>query len=136
MNRVHTLFDHLWQNYTSRLCPSAAKVHALLEEGHPLQNDHIALRTFNLPKTGLDRMAAPFIALGYEPKGEYYFEGKKLYARHFELPGEEAPKVFISELMVGRCSSELQLAVRNMVDQLDDSALDDHAFLYSGRHGS
>ncbi|RXJ73442.1 succinyldiaminopimelate aminotransferase [Veronia nyctiphanis] len=133
MNRVQTFFEHLWQDYTVRLCPSAAKVHALLEEGQPLINDHIALRTFNLPKTGLDRLAAPFIALGYEPKGEYVFESKKLYARHFELPGTEAPKVFISELMVGQCSNELQQTVRALVDQIPDEALDDHAFLYHGR---
>ncbi len=117
MERVQALFDELWKDYTARLCPSAAKVHALLEEGAPLLNDHIALRTFALPKVGLDRLAAPFIALGYEPKGEYLFKAKKLFARHFEHPNPEAPKVFISELLVGQCSTPLQQAVRGLVDQ-------------------
>ncbi|MEZ9523348.1 DUF1338 domain-containing protein [Enterovibrio norvegicus] len=133
MERVHALFDALWQDYTTRLCPSAAKVHTLLEEGTPLLNDHIALRTFALPKVGLDRLAAPFIAIGYEPKGEYHFESKKLYAHHYEHPNPEAPKVFISELLVGQCSTELQTAVRGLVDQVDDDAMKDPSFLYSGR---
>ncbi|WP_188008768.1 DUF1338 domain-containing protein [Grimontia hollisae] len=133
MERVQALFDGLWQDYITRLCPSAAKVHALLEEGAPLLNDHIALRTFALPKVGLDRLAAPFIAIGYEPKGEYEFKAKKLFARHFEHPTPDAPKVFISELLVGQCSSRLQMAVRALMDQVDETALDDPAFLYGGR---
>ncbi|MDD1782137.1 DUF1338 domain-containing protein [Enterovibrio sp. ZSDZ35] len=133
MERVHALFDALWQDYTVRLCPSAAKVHALLEEGSPLINDHIALRTFALPKVGLDRLAAPFIAIGYEPKGQYHFEAKKLNAHHYEHPDPNAPKVFISELMVGQCSTALQMAVRKLVDQVDDASMQGSAFLYSGR---
>ncbi|MBV7298813.1 DUF1338 domain-containing protein [Enterovibrio paralichthyis] len=133
MERVQALFDELWKDYTARLCPSAAKVHALLEEGAPLLNDHIALRTFALPKVGLDRLAAPFIALGYEPKGEYLFKAKKLFARHFEHPNPEAPKVFISELLVGQCSTPLQQTVRGLVDQVEDSALNNPAFLSGGR---
>ncbi|MDD1795910.1 DUF1338 domain-containing protein [Enterovibrio sp. ZSDZ42] len=133
MERVQALFDGLWKDYTQRLCPSAAKVHGLLEEGTPLLNDHIALRTFALPKVGLDRLAAPFIAIGYVPKGEYHFKAKKLFARHFEHPNPEAPKVFISELLVGQCSFELQQAVRALVEQVDDAALNDPAFLYGGR---
>lgn len=133
MDKAHQLFDDLWQDYTSRLCPSAAKVHALLEEGAPLLNDHIALRTFALPKVGLDRLAEPFILLGYEPKGDYTFESKKLNARHFEHSNPEMPKVFISELMVGRCSIELQATVRKLVEQVDEKAFNTSAFLFGGR---
>ncbi|KXF82796.1 DUF1338 domain-containing protein [Enterovibrio coralii] len=133
MERVEALFQALWQDYTARLCPSAAKVHALLEEGQPLLNDHIALRTFALPKVGLDRLAAPFIAIGYEPKGEYHFKAKKLYAHHYEHPNPDAPKVFISELMVGQCSSELQMTVRKLVDQVEEQWMHGSAFLHGGR---
>ncbi|WP_413112796.1 DUF1338 domain-containing protein [Thaumasiovibrio sp. DFM-14] len=112
------MFELLWQDYVERLCPSAQKVHHLLSEGEPLRNDHIALRTFNLPEVGLDVIAAPFIAMGYVHSGEYHFEQKKLYAAHFEHPDPQAPKVFISELLVGQCSCELQQAVRALVGQL------------------
>lgn len=133
MERVEQLFNALWQDYTQRLCPSAAQVHDLLEEDEPLLNDHIALRTFNLPQVGLDRLAAPFIAIGYKPCGKYHFEAKKLYAEHFEHPNPAAPKVFISELMVGQFSSLLQQTVRDLVSQVSDEALKDPAFLYGGR---
>ncbi|WP_087017591.1 DUF1338 domain-containing protein [Thaumasiovibrio subtropicus] len=127
------LFEHLWQDYTRRLCPSALRVHALLSEGEPLVNDHIALRTFNLPDVGLDALAAPFIAAGYVRGGEYHFEKKRLYAEHFEHPDPEAPKVFISELLVGQCSSRLQSDVRALVAQME-TPLDPHgAFLSLGR---
>ena len=33
------LFESLWQDYIQRLCPSAAKVHQLLQEDEPLIND-------------------------------------------------------------------------------------------------
>ncbi|KHT59334.1 DUF1338 domain-containing protein [Photobacterium gaetbulicola] len=133
MERVEQLFEQLWQDYIQRLCPSAAQVHDLLTEEEPLLNDHIALRTFNLPMVGLDRLAAPFIALGYKPCGRYHFEAKKLYAEHFEHPNPLAPKVFISELMVGQFSSLLQQTVRDLVEQVPEQAMHDPAFLYGGR---
>ncbi|GHA44399.1 DUF1338 domain-containing protein [Photobacterium aphoticum] len=133
MERVVQLFDDLWQDYVQRLCPSAQAIHDLLTEEEPLFNDHIALRTFNLPKVGLDRLAAPFIAIGYQPAGRYHFEGKKLYAEHFEHPNPLAPKVFISELMVGQFSSLFQETVRELIDQVPEQAMRDPSFLYGGR---
>lgn len=130
---VEQLFEHLWQDYTTRLCPSAAKVQKLLAGSEALLNDHIALRTFNLPQVGLDRLAAPFIAIGYVPCGEYHFEAKKLFARHFEHPDPRAPKVFISELLVGQCSAKLQETVRSLVEQVPESLFNNSEFLYSGR---
>ena len=56
------LFDHLWQDYITRLCPSADKVHQLLQENEPLINDHIALRTFRSPQLGLEVLMQPFLA--------------------------------------------------------------------------
>lgn len=46
------LFQSLWNDYIERLCPSADRVHQLLQEDEPLINDHIALRTFNLAPLG------------------------------------------------------------------------------------
>ena len=78
------LFAALWQDYV-QLTPSAEQIHALLGSGQQddVINDHIALRTFNLDKVGLDKLAAHFIAVGYQEAGEYHFEAKKLYAKHF-----------------------------------------------------
>ncbi|PSV52892.1 DUF1338 domain-containing protein [Photobacterium sp. GB-1] len=130
---MEQLFTALWQDYTQRLCPSALNIRQLLTEDASLRNDHIALRTFALPKCGLARLAAPFIAVGYKPKGRYHFKAKKLYAEHFEHPDPSAPKVFISELQLGLCSTELQTEVRQLVDQVDDAYFADPAFLSQGK---
>ncbi|MBY6187198.1 DUF1338 domain-containing protein [Marinobacter hydrocarbonoclasticus] len=134
MSKAHTvesLFGALWDDYQHQ-CPSATAIHKLLGGGKAIINDHVAFRTFNLPEVGLEKLAAHFLALGYEAKGEYRFEQKKLAARHFEHPDPTAPKVFISELLLEQCSTELQDTVKAMVAQLPANAADAPDFLYSG----
>ncbi|MBS3797695.1 DUF1338 domain-containing protein [Pseudoalteromonas sp. BDTF-M6] len=134
-NDVNTLFEKLWDNYLE-VTPSAVKVHELLgsTQQDDVINDHIALRTFNLPKVGLEKLAAHFLAVGYKECGEYHFEAKKLYAKHFEHEDPTQPKVFISELLVEQCSEDLQKVVHEMVDQIDEAAVTADNFLYSGTH--
>ncbi|WP_438864368.1 DUF1338 domain-containing protein [Neptunicella sp.] len=132
-NNIDTLFDNLWQDYIA-ITPSAQKVHQLLGQGDDIINDHIALRTFNLEKVNLDKLAAHFLALGYEEKGQYDFEQKKLKAKHFEHPDDTKPKVFISELLLEQCSAELQAIVHKMVEQVPAGATSADNFLYSGTH--
>ena len=57
---IDTLFGHLWDNYI-QVTPSALKVHTLLGGGEPIVNDHVAFRTYNLPKLGLEKLAAMLI---------------------------------------------------------------------------
>lgn len=132
-NKLDTLFDHLWQDYIA-ITPSAHKIHALLGEYGEIINDHIALRTFNLEKVNLEKISAHFLALGYEEKGQYHFEQKKLSAKHFEHPESTRPKVFISELLVEQFSPELQALVKSMVEQIDESAVTQAGFVHSGTH--
>ena len=134
-NNVDTLFDNLWSNYLE-VTPSAIKVHELLgsTQQSDVINDHIALRTFNLEKVGLEKLAAHFLAVGYKECGEYHFEAKKLYAKHFEHSDPTKPKVFISELLVEKCSESLQQIVKDMVAQIDENAVTADNFLYSGTH--
>lgn len=131
----NTLFRQLWDNYRE-VTPSADTIHRILggTQGDEIINDHIALRTFNLPKVGLDKLAAHFLALGYQDGGDYRFEAKKLYAKHYEHPDPTAPKVFISELLVERCSPQLQAIVHDLVDQVPVDAVTADDFLYSGTH--
>ena len=133
MNGIHALFDELWKDYTQRLCPSALKIHDVFYDGRPLINDHIALRTFGHEKTALMRLAAHFIALGYVQKGEYYFKAKKLYARHFEHPQLDFPKVFISELLIKQCTRQLQKTIEKLLENVEISLLEESSFLYNGR---
>jgi len=132
---VNALFDNLWQNYLT-VTPSAQKVHALLgsSQQDDVINDHIALRTFNLPKVSLDKLAAHFLALGYKEGGEYHFEAKKLYAKHFEHADPTLPKVFISELLLDKCSAFLKSTIEDLVAQIPEDTVSADNFLYSGTH--
>jgi hypothetical protein len=130
---VTSLFDGLWQDYTSRLAPSALRIHQLLTEDEPLINDHIALRTFNCEGIGLSSLAQHFLDLGYFEGGSYVFTGKKLQAKHFEHPDLTLPKVFISELEVEKCSQTLQGIIEKLVALLPAGFLQSPAALFSGR---
>ncbi len=116
------------------ITPSAHKIHALLageENTNDIVNDHVAFRTFALDKTRLDKLAAHFLALGYEAKGDYDFEAKKLTAKHFEHPDDTKPKVFISELRVNELSETAQTIIKKLVDQMPESVVDaDNFFVF------
>lgn len=135
-SNIDSLFDALWQDYV-RITPSAKRIHELLtgEENSPLiVNDHVAFRTFDLPKTGLSHLAEHFLALGYEAKGDYDFKAKKVSAKHFEHPDGDHPKVFISELRVAEFSEPTQQIIHQLVEQMPDNITQEDNFLYSGRH--
>ncbi|GGO65637.1 DUF1338 domain-containing protein [Bowmanella pacifica] len=132
-NNVETLFANLWQDYVA-MTPSALKVHQLLGDGDELINDHVAFRTFNIDKVNLEKLAAHFLALGYEEKGQYNFEQKKLKAKHFEHADDTKPKVFISELLVEEFSAPVQAIIQKMVDAIPADAVNKENFLYSGTH--
>ena len=119
-NMAHQiLLDQLWNQYVEHT-PSALKIHKLLaDKGNSITNDHIAFRTFNLPGVNIDKMAEEFVANGYEERGEYHFEEKKLFAKHYEhTTDQEAPKIFISELLVEEFSQELQDVAKYCVAQV------------------
>jgi hypothetical protein len=134
MQTVELFFKNLWHQYTA-INPQAEAIHALLEErGETVVNDHIALRTFNTQKLGIDSLSQHFIAMGYEKQGEYDFEAKKLRAYHFEhSKNPNHPKIFISELLIEHFSDELQRIVHEIDAQVADSDVESIEFLYSGR---
>lgn len=114
-----SLFNQLWLDYAT-LNPSALKIHQLIEaRGEHIINDHIALRTFQHEKVGIDVLSQAFIDGGYTPKDEHDFPAKKLYARHYEHEDAAMPKVFISELKLNAFSSTLQDLVEGLIDQVD-----------------
>lgn len=127
------LLDKMWKDYIS-INPLAKKIADLLrEKGESIQNDHIALRTFNHPRLSVDVMAKPFLNSGYQYKGDYHFPEKKLYAKHFEHPDTTLPKIFISELKLEEFSQKLQQTIHELVDQIPDGAEEAFDFVSSGR---
>jgi len=130
--QVTNLFNNIWQNYID-VTPSAEKIHNLLGSGNDLINDHVAYRTFNIEKVGIEKLAQHLIALGYKACGEYHFDAKKLYAKHFEHEDKTLPKVFISELLVEKFSPKVQKIIHKLVNNLDDTIINDSSFLFSGK---
>ena len=121
MSSVKTLpalLDKMWVDYVA-INPLAQKIADLFKsEGETIQNDHIALRTFNHPRVSIDVIAKPFLDSGYSYKGDYHFTEKKLYAKHFEHTDRSLPKIFISELLLEKFSPELRATVDQLVSQL------------------
>tara|TARA_B100001971_G_scaffold215182_1_gene259216 strand:- start:160010 stop:160813 length:804 start_codon:yes stop_codon:yes gene_type:complete len=133
VNTIDQLLDEMWKDYI-KLNPGAQKIVELFEaRGDKVINDHIALRTFNLKKVGIDALAKPFLASGYVESGEYHFEEKKLYAKHFQHPDKTKPKIFISELLVEKFSDKLQATVKKIVEQIPAENIEKFDFTCSGR---
>jgi len=130
---ITALFENIWNNYLE-VTPSAEKVHQLLGSGNDVINDHVAYRTFNLAPINLDKLAQHLLNLGYKECGEYRFEAKKLYAKHFEHENVTLPKVFISELLVEKFPENIQNIINKLVAQMDVNAVTQDDFLYSGKH--
>ena len=128
------IFERLWIQYSCDN-PSAGKIYDLFQKaGERVINDHVAFRTFNDKRVHIDVIAKPFIDAGYVAKGTYVFEAKKLKATHFEIPGKpESPRVFISELMLERCSDWLQKTVREQLDKVSGSVLTASDLIFRGR---
>lgn len=131
---LNRIYNRLWDIYTTQN-PAVQQVYNLFaREGERVVNDHIAFRTINDPRMGIDVLAKPFIANGYVEKGTYRFEEKKLFARHYENPSDpEAPRVFISELLLQEFSSFLQETIQKVTDQVPGATLQSPDLIYSGR---
>ena len=127
------ILDKLWVQYTHE-SPLSLEVYNLFKaRGEDVVNDHVAFRTFDDPRINVDHLAKFFIALGYEERGEYHFEVKKLYAKHYEHKTDPLqPKIFISELKTAEFSPYLQQQVKSCVDKIPADRLNSSDLLYAG----
>jgi hypothetical protein len=131
------IFRKLWEIYTAQN-PAVQQVYDLFtREGETIHNDHIAFRTVNDPRVNMDTLAKVFIRAGYEEKGQYHFEEKKLFAKHFEhktIPN--APRVFISELLMEHFSESLRATLKECIDNMPEETLDSDGLIFSGNSWS
>ncbi|WP_163934788.1 DUF1338 domain-containing protein [Paraferrimonas sp. SM1919] len=133
MNRdMQGLFEALKHDFYQQM-PSAEAIEHLFQAHGPIVNDHIALRTFDLAKVNMMQLARHFIAGGYQVKGEYQFEQRKLNAIHLEHISGNLPKVFISELQIESFSAGFQNLIRELVAEVDEQQVLAENFPYSGR---
>lgn len=127
------LFSNLWEDY-KKISPIAEQIHAVFSDrGETIVNDHIALRTYDHPRLGIESLAKTFKKRGYIEKQDYHFPAKKLYAKHYEHADEKQPKIFISELKLREMSSDLQKKVEHLIDAIPQQVIDSDHLSYSGR---
>ncbi|MEX0987549.1 MAG: DUF1338 domain-containing protein [Bacteroidales bacterium] len=128
--KTDKIFEILWEQYADQN-PSVRKIHQLFEkEGETVVNDHIAIRTVNDPRVGIDVLETPFLAGGYKEAGSYDFPEKKLFAKHFEMDGY--PRVFISELLLEEFSDEFQETIKTLIDNVSPEVLAPDRLIVSG----
>jgi hypothetical protein len=130
---LNYIFNRLWSDYVSQN-PSAGKISDLfIKEGEKPDNDHIAFRTLDFPEVNIDVIARPFVLNGYVPKGKYEFKDKHLFAQHYELPGDKnAPRIFISQLILSECSPYIQTSFREFLKKTDPGRFTSEDLLFSG----
>lgn len=118
---ANEIFEKLWADYKT-LNPEVDAIYkAFCNHGEEVVNDHIAFRTFNHSRIGIDKLSLIFIKAGYKEKGNYQFDEKKLRAKHFEHESDPfAPRVFISELIMEDFSIEFQKIINNLIDVIPE----------------
>lgn len=128
------IFKDLWIRYTEQN-PSTKAIHELFcKEGEEVINDHVAFRTFDDPRMNIQVVAKKFIKAGYEYKDEYIFEDKHLKAIHLEHPNEKnAPRVFISELILSDFSKDFQKIIRKKINSIGNAYYSDPDLIFKGR---
>lgn len=131
---LNNFLQKMWSDYVA-INPQAQKIHDLFtQKGEKIVNDHIALRTFNHPKLGIESLAMHFKKYGYRDCGEYFFTEKKLYAKHYENEDPQWPKIFISELELEKVSPYVQETIEQCVQNISEKVMKDESFVFSGRH--
>lgn len=128
------IFEMLWNDYI-KISPSAKRIHELFQQkGENVINDHVAFRTFDSSKCNIEQLSKFFIQAGYEEAGQYNFEVKKLFAKHFEHKNDKhAPRVFISQLITNEFSSYLQQTIAKCTEQIPENHFSSAKALTSGR---
>jgi len=127
------IINKLWETYTKQN-PSVQKIYDLfVSHGEEVVNDHIAFRTFDDSRIDIDALSKVFRENGYIEKGQYKFEKKKLFAKHFEhREDEKAPRIFISQLITSEFSEYLQDVVKQCVDEIPEQLFGSGKLIYSG----
>ncbi len=127
------LFDKLWEIYTLQN-PDVQKVYNLFKsDGEDVLNDHIAFRTINDKRINIDVFAQPFLNNGYEYVNNYEFTEKHLLAKHYEHKTlNNAPRIFISELILEEFSIDLKSFMLDLINKIPEKAFLSEELIFSG----
>ncbi len=130
---INNWLKKMWLDYCKMNPQSQAIEELLVKKGEIIINDHIALRTFNHPSMNIKVFQKLIEKLGYKEKEHYEFVEKKLHAVHFEHSNEILPKIFVSELLVEKCSGLIQETVTNLAQSVTPEFTSNIDFMMKGR---
>lgn len=130
---INDFFDNLWQDYIKMTPQAEAISSALKSRGEKVLNDHVAFRTFNIGPARLEKLEPFILEMGYIRFEPYEFPAKKLDAVGYIHPEGKLPRIFISELRVQDLSSQAQDIANSIVDQIDESEVNDASIFWRGR---
>jgi hypothetical protein len=118
---ARNLIQKLWDEYLERVPYARKYADKILLKGGRVVHDHLAFRTL---KTHTGELPEGILAihhiircLGYQPAGRYTFRKKKLNAVHFEHPGKNLPKIFVSELKTDQLPPWAQQLINDAVKE-------------------
>ena len=126
---LENVLDSLLTPYKESVTDVAKITNAMLEAGiieneKNISNDHIAFRTLGVKHLGIASFEKIFLHFGYEKKGFYNFEEKKLNAYWYAPPAEHFPRIFISELRVNDLSEKAQNIIYKYTDPITQDPID------------
>ncbi|MBX2951992.1 MAG: DUF1338 domain-containing protein [Leadbetterella sp.] len=129
LSPLEVTLEGLMKRYSERV-PDVKKItRAMVTEGiiadaGEIENDHVAFRTMGVEHLGIKSFEKIFLALGYEKRDYFYFEGKKLDAYWFSPPEPHFPRIFVSELRVNDLSETAQRLIRSYTDEVTSDPAD------------
>ena len=130
---LNGLLERLWRDYAA-VVPEAQAVHHLVAaRGDRIVHDHLALRTFDHPRLGIEATAYLLESHGYRAGAEYELPRHKLHVRHYDAPEPDLPRIFISALELGACTRGLRDIIGSLMRQFDSGEFAPEAFIGGGR---
>lgn len=130
---ANTFFDRLWEDYTTSTPQARVIRNAFVERGDKVVNDHVAFRTLALEPIGLERLEPHLLRIGYKRFAPYEFPEKKLRAWGYTSDAPDAPRVFLSELLVGELSEAAAAILMRCAEQVDSKRIASPEVFWSGR---
>ena len=128
-----TFFESLWENYVA-MTPQAAKIRRAFQSlGEQVVNDHVAFRTLALQPIGLEQLEPHLLAMGYRRLAPYEFPTKKLRAFGYVSDAPNAPRIFLSELLVDQLSPAAATILKRLVEPIDPQQVAHPEVLWVGR---
>jgi len=131
--KTELFFARLWQEYI-RITPQAEAIHRLfLDRNSRIVNDHVAVRTYDIPPLNLENLEPLITGLGYRLADHYRFPEKRLLARSYLGPEPEDPRIFISSLITDSLSRQAKRIIQKYCSQVETQATVSPELFFKGR---